>query len=293
MKIVTAELVYVGIPDSKIISILSESSELPLKPIADAGPDQTVHSNDIVQLDGSNSSDPNSSSVSYLWSQSAGTQVTLDNPTSANPIFVAPDTAKQEEIVFQLTVTNEEGTTSEPDEVTISVSPTPVILKPYADAGPDQTVDSNDIAQLDGGNSSYPGDTPLTYSWNQITGPEFTLSDPNSPNPTFTAPEINEQTDLTFQLTVANNEGTASEPDAVTITVIPVGTPPEEEPKTINDLVRGIIQNPLDVTNSLDSANEIRNILTDGNHANDQLVCDLLDVEDEYAISNIREILDC
>lgn len=52
------------------------------------------------------------------------------------------------------------------------------------------------------------------------------------------------------------------------------------------------MQNPLDITNSIDSANEIRDILTDGNQDNDQLVCDLIDLEDENT-SSMREILNC
>ena len=62
--------------------------------------------------------------------------------------------------------------------------------------------------------------------------------------------------------------------------------------KTINDLIQNIIQNPLDVTNSIDSANEIKDILTDNNHDNDQIVCDLISSENEYT-SNIGEILNC
>jgi hypothetical protein len=131
--------------------------------------------------------------------------------------------------------------------------------------------------------------------WTPISGPEVTLSDSTSPNPTFAAPETNEQTDLVFQLIVTNGEGISSKPDEVIITVNPVTAPPSppvKEPKTIGDLIKGILQNPLDVTNSIDSANEIRDILTDNNHDNDQLVCDLIDLEDEDT-SNIRELLNC
>ena len=93
--------------------------------------------------------------------------------------------------------------------------------------------------------------------------------------------------------TVTSNEEIKSEPDEVVITVDPVQSPPpEEEPKTVSDLIKGIIQNPLDVTNSIDSANEIRDILTDDNRDNDQLVCDLIDPEVD-STSNIREILNC
>ena len=108
-----------------------------------------------------------------------------------------------------------------------------------------------------------------------------------------TAPGVKEQFDVTFQLTVTDEEGIASEPDEVTGTVYPIATPPPEvEPKTIGDLIESIIKNPLDVTNSIESANEIKVILTDNDGDNDQLVCDLIDSEAEYT-SNIREILNC
>ena len=62
-----------------------------------------------------------------------------------------------------------------------------------------------------------------------------------------------------------------------------------EEPLTIRDLIKGIIQNPPDITNSIDSANDIIGILTDDNRDNDQIICNLVNSEDEYP-SIIREI---
>jgi DNA-binding beta-propeller fold protein YncE len=163
--------------------------------------------------------------------------------------------------------------------------------KPIADAGPDQSVKSGDIVRLDGSNSSEPAGSELTYSWSQVSGSPVTLSDPSSSNPTFTAPKTNEVENLIFQLVVTNEEGISSEPDEVTITINPSTTPPEKT-KTIHDLLRGIIQNPLNVTNYMDSANEIRDILTDNNQNNDQIVCDLVDSENDIT-SNIQEILNC
>jgi hypothetical protein len=166
--------------------------------------------------------------------------------------------------------------------------------QPIADAGPNQSVKSNDIVQLDGTNSSDPNDSlSLRYHWIQTKGPEVSLSDSSSSSPTFTAPKVNDLTELIFELTVTNNEGITSEPDEVMITVNPVISPPPEQPSTIGDLIKAIIQNPLNVTNSIDSANEIKEILTDNNRDNDQIVCDLIGSEDEETISNIREILNC
>ncbi len=68
---------------------------------------------------------------------------------------------------------------------------------------------------------------------------------------------------------------------------------PNGDHRTIGELIQNILQNPLVVTNSIDSANEIRDILTDNNRDNDPIVCDLIVSEDKYAASNIREILNC
>jgi YVTN family beta-propeller protein len=97
-------------------------------PIANAGPTQTVDSGATVQLDGSGSSANGGSPIaSYQWTQTSGPTVTLDDPTSATPSFTAPQTEVQENIVFQLVVTNEQGVESQPDNVTITVNPvTPV-----------------------------------------------------------------------------------------------------------------------------------------------------------------------
>ncbi|MDN5844681.1 MAG: PKD domain-containing protein [Candidatus Nitrosocosmicus sp.] len=180
-------------------------------------------------------------------------------------------------------------------DVSIISTTTPPIVKPVADAGPDQPVRSNDVVQLDGSNSSDPEGSPLTYSWTQLSGPEATLSDPFSSNPIFDAPEVNEQTDLTFQLIVTNEDGIVSEPDEVIVTVNPVTTPPppNEEPRTNGDIIKGIIQNPLNITNSINSANEITDILTDDNPDNDQRACDLLDQVTDRNLGDMRDIIGC
>jgi YVTN family beta-propeller protein len=115
--------IYVGNTDSDTVSIINSTHSIIVKPNADAGSDQSVNSNEVVQLDGSNSSDPNGSSLTYFWNQTSGPEITLSDPTSPNPTFVAPETNEKTDLVFQLTVTNEEGTSSEPDEVIITVKP--------------------------------------------------------------------------------------------------------------------------------------------------------------------------
>jgi hypothetical protein len=90
-------------------------------PLADAGNDQTVVELTNVQLAGAGS-DPAGEAVSFSWSQTAGTSVTLNNATSATANFIAPDAAAgvPEVLTFQLTVTDAAGFASS-DSVTITV----------------------------------------------------------------------------------------------------------------------------------------------------------------------------
>jgi len=98
---------------------------------------------------------------------------------------------------------------------------------PVAQAGSNQTVLEETLVTLNG-SASYDSDLdPLTYSWTQIRGPTVILSDPNSAQPTFTAPSVDVPTVLEFRLTV--NDGTTdSAPSTVEITVENV-PPPEPE----------------------------------------------------------------
>jgi len=72
-------------PDT--VSISTENS----KPVANAGPDQTVYVTDTVQLDGSKSTDVDGDLLSYKWSfvsVPAGSSAILSDPASVKPSFI-------------------------------------------------------------------------------------------------------------------------------------------------------------------------------------------------------------
>jgi hypothetical protein len=103
--------VVVTNPDGKSATLAEGLEYLAnLAPIADAGSDQTVSGGVEVTLDGSNSSDPDGTIVSYLWTQTDGSSVTLSDPTVVKPTFTAFDVgADGRALTFQLSVTDDVG----------------------------------------------------------------------------------------------------------------------------------------------------------------------------------------
>ena len=190
-------------------------------PNATAGANQSVDENQVVQLNGSGSSDPEGGSLDYLWQQvdDSGYTITLSDPAIASPTFTAPEVAADTALTFNLTVTDSLGKTDQ-DNVTITVI---YNTPPNATAGANQSVNENQVVQLDGSASSdfEDQDSSLAYSWQQSDSSGYTiiLSDANSATPSFTAPEVPADTDLTFQLTVTDSLGKTDQ-DTVTITVL-------------------------------------------------------------------------
>ncbi len=79
-------------------------------PTADAGGDKQATTTKTVYLSAAGSTDPNldvGDSLSYQWQQTAGTPVTLSDPTGELTTFVAP--ATEETLSFELTATDEKG----------------------------------------------------------------------------------------------------------------------------------------------------------------------------------------
>lgn len=76
-----------------------------------------------------------------------------------------------------------------------------------ADAGEDQNVLVGEPVQLQGVGRSREGAT-FSYTWTQSAGPTVELSDPRTPDPTFTAPAESGQ--LIFRLTAVDDQGAAA-----------------------------------------------------------------------------------
>jgi len=261
-------------------------------PSANAGVAQSVNELAGVNLDGTGSSDPDGDTITYAWTQTAGTSVTMTGADTPTPNFTAPDvlaSTASEVLTFQLTVND--GTLSNSATVDITVNDIGIGANspPLANAGPDHVAEVSLIV-LDGTASSDadPADT-LTYSWQQIAGATVTLDDSAAGQPEFTSPDVatGVTETLTFELTVTDGTDTAT--DTVDVRVTEALTAVTVAGKLSYEFVP-----PNPNCRGLDfGSTEVRPIrgvtvqLVDGN--NDSIVLDtsLVDDNGDYSFSNV------
>ena len=91
-------------------------------------------------------------------------------------------------------------------------------VPPVADAGEDQVVNAGEKVTLHGTGTDLDGQV-VRYDWKQTAGEKVKFKVAKRGTLTFVAPETKTQLTLEFELTVADNFGAESEPDAVTVTV--------------------------------------------------------------------------
>ncbi|HET6558774.1 MAG TPA: PKD domain-containing protein, partial [Prolixibacteraceae bacterium] len=206
--------VSVSLPDGEpqTVMVTQEVNNPNQAPIANAGADQSVNERSTVTLDGTASSDPdNDDELTYSWTAPEG--IELSSATSVSPTFTAPEVNTDTNFTFSLVV-NDGTVSSAADEVVISIRNNN--RAPVSDAGDDQSVNEGSIVTLDGSTSSDPDENDLTYLWTAPGG--ITLSSATVANPSFTAPEVNSDTNYTFSLVV--NDGTvSSSADEVVISI--------------------------------------------------------------------------
>ncbi|MBW2256440.1 MAG: hypothetical protein JRI25_17850, partial [Deltaproteobacteria bacterium] len=156
-------------------------------PIAEAGADRAVGLDVAVQLDGTESFDPDGDTLTFDWflvAQPDGADATLDHATSATPSF----TPVIEGVYSWSLVVSDAELDSHED--TVILQATRDNLPPVANAGNDVLVDVGDLVALDGSGSSDPNGDVLTYAWTLAARPlgsTAALDDATAEAPTFAA----------------------------------------------------------------------------------------------------------
>jgi choice-of-anchor B domain-containing protein len=111
----SADSGFLGEQNTLRITIYDDESNQ--APEVNAGENLQLNPRQVSQLRGTGS-DPEGREVSYLWQQTSGTAVTLNNATTANSNFTAPASAGT--LVFSFTITDDFGLSST-DSVQINV----------------------------------------------------------------------------------------------------------------------------------------------------------------------------
>ena len=133
-------------------------------PTANAGADQSADEGTTVDLSATGS-DSDGTIASYSWQQESGAAVTVTNADMASASFVAPAVVASEDLVFKVTVTDDDGATGT-DLVTITVNDT----DPPPPPPPPPTGDFIPLGDLPGGDfqsvaSDVSGDGSVVVGW--------------------------------------------------------------------------------------------------------------------------------
>ena len=228
--------------------------------VAEAGAPQIVASGEMVDLDGSGSTESGGvRTVTYAWARTGGTgddTVAPSNPAALQTSFTAetlnPGDASVTHI-FTLTVTDNQGSTQATDTVTFTVNAALV-----AEAGTGQTVDSGTRnVPLDGtGSTETVGVRTVTYAWARTGGTGDDTVAPSNPaalQTSFTAETLNPgDASVThiFTLTVTDNQGSTQATDTVTFTVNAALVAEAGTGQTVDSGTRNV---PLDGTGSTET----------------------------------------
>ncbi len=201
-------------------------------PTADAGGPYSVDEDETVELDGKGSSDPDGDALTYSWTitNDPTGEASLTDANTSTPTFHAPSVDSATDVTVELTVDDGHGHTDS-DAATVTVEPAvpPVNQPPTADAGGPYSVDEEKTVKLDGTGSSDPDGDALTYSWTITSDPtgESSLTNSDIATPTFHAPSVDSDTNVTVKLTVDDGHG-HTDSDTATVSVKAVAPPPDE-----------------------------------------------------------------
>jgi hypothetical protein len=172
-------------------------------PVANAGNDiEITLPINRANLDGSNSSDPDGSIISYTWVRATGPgAVTIVNSNTSRP---SVDGLSQGLYEFELTVTDNRGAVAK-DRVLVKVNKKPN-AKPIAKANKDTSVALTSAKAMLSGTESVDADGAIVaYKWTQVSGPAIAAV--VSPATAETEVLNLQEGVYEFELAVTDNEG--------------------------------------------------------------------------------------
>ncbi len=182
-----------------------------IKPVANAGADKSIQLPvNSVTISGTGT-DQDGTITKYEWSKISGPAATLAN-TATSALSVTNAVAGT--YVFRLTVTDNKNDTGF-DDVILNVTAANQV--PVANAGSNKTITLPTNSVVFNGQGTDADGTITGYTWTKVSGPAATLSGETSAN--LTASNLVAGS-YVFSLSVVDNNGAASNPSQVSLTVI-------------------------------------------------------------------------
>ena len=167
-----------------------------------------ANEDNLVQLDGSGSNDPDGDRLSYNWRQLSGPRIDLLHADTAKPSFYAQSAG---DYSFELTV-SDGRIKSKPAIVNIVIEEANEV--PIAILPPRVAIELGEQVILDGTASTDADHDALLYNFSQISGPVQILNSTVSQEPTFT---VVPQAIGTYSFELIVNDGRANSEPALCI----------------------------------------------------------------------------
>ena len=200
-----------SVSDKVIITIQDSANAAPT---VNAGPDQEVAEGSTVSLDGTADDSDAEDALAYSWTHNSTLTISLADSAALDTSFTAPNVSEDTPVEFTLRVSD--GTASVSDKVIITIQDS-ANAAPTVNAGPDQEVAEGSTVSLDGTADDSDAEDALAYSWTHNSTALTITLDASAEDPSFTAPNVSEDTPVEFTLRVS--DGTASVSDKVIITI--------------------------------------------------------------------------
>ncbi|PCK29859.1 rhombosortase-dependent M36 family metallopeptidase [Pseudoalteromonas piscicida] len=180
-------------------------------PIVNLQDEFEMSESEVVTLAAS-ATDRNNDTLKYSWTQVEGPEATLMGENTSTLSVTAPFISQDAELTFKLVVSDEQESVTTYSTLLVK-NEAPTVELPEA-----LTTSEQDSAVQISAKVSNRADEPLTYSWVQLDGPEATISGYDSSKLVVTPPNVSNDTDLTFEVTVSNGSESASAQTVLTVT---------------------------------------------------------------------------
>lgn len=191
------------------------------EPVIVAPSSLSARAGEYIELDASQSHDPDGDTLMFRWQQIAGPAVDIPWPEAPKIGFHAPYLESDSQLIFKLTVTDTVGVESR-QEIILDVAANQA---PVLDADIPAAMESGQSTYLNAWASHDPEGSPLSYQWQFVSGPWVEFLEPESGGFTFTAPAVKETQDLVIKLTLTDAQGAKTQQE-FTISIV-ANLPPE------------------------------------------------------------------